>query len=116
MLTSIKPRRKVMARRINKKAQQKIAEQRIKQLFTVAHYQVKQGNLNYADNAVRIARKIAMKTTKSLPKHYKHLLCKHCHHYLYPPVNCRIRINNGMKTITCFHCQKHSRYPYKPQK
>jgi len=105
-----------MARRIKKKAQQQIGEKRINRLFTIAKHQAKQGNIDYANNATHVARKIAMKTTQSLPKHYKHLLCKHCHHYLYPPITCRTRINNGMKTITCFHCQKHSRYPYKPRK
>jgi RNase P subunit RPR2 len=105
-----------MARRIKKKEQQLIGRKRIDQLFTFAEAQAKKGNLTYANNAVSIARRIAMKTTQSLPKHYKHLLCRYCHHYLLPSVTCRIRISNGVKTITCFHCQKRSRYPYKTHK
>lgn len=103
-----------MSKRISKKKQQKIGRRRIRALFSFAEQQAKSGKISFANNAVRVARKIAMKTTSPLPKIYKHQLCKHCHHYLYPSVTCRVRIKNGKKTITCFHCKKTTRYPYKP--
>lgn len=105
-----------MAKRISKKRQQEIGLQRIHRLFLVAEQQAKKGNITVSNNAVRIARKIAMKTTVSIPKEYKHFICKHCYQYLYPSVTCRVRLGNNKKTITCFHCKKQSRYPYKPRK
>ena len=93
--------------------QSKIAEKRIKQLFCFADNQALNGNLSYANNAVRIARSIAMKTTFRIPKQYKHKFCKHCYHYLIPSITCRVRIRKGKRIITCFHCQKQVRYPYK---
>lgn len=104
-----------MTRRIQKKDQMRIARKRIEKLFTVAEKQAKSGNIQYANNAVRIARCIAMKTTVRLPKQYKHQLCKYCYHYLLPSVTCRVRMNNRKKTVTCFHCHKQMRYPYKPR-
>lgn len=103
-----------MARRISKKDQQKIAQKRIARLFTFAEQQAKNGKLKHAHRAIRVARRIAMKATISLPKKYKQVVCKHCYHYLYPSVTCRVRISNGKKTITCFHCHEQMRYPYNP--
>lgn len=105
-----------MTRRISKKQQQHIAKQRIDSLFTFAQQQIKQDNLAYAKNAIRIARKIAMKTNLPLPKKYKINICKHCHQYLYPGITSRVRNHNGKRTITCLHCHKYNRYPYKPKK
>jgi RNase P subunit RPR2 len=104
-----------MTRRIKKQDQMRIAEKRIDKLFSFAENQAKSGYIQYANNAVRIARRIAMKTTMRLPKKYKHQLCKYCYHYLVPSLTCQVRMNNGKKTITCFHCHKQMRYPYKPR-
>lgn len=103
-----------MTRRIKKKDQQKIARKRIAQLFKFAKQQAKNSKLEHAHHAVDVARRIAMKATISLPKEYKQGVCKHCYHYLYPSVTCRVRIGNGKKTITCFHCHEQIRYPYNP--
>ncbi len=103
-----------MARKIQKQKQQEIAQHRIERLFSFAERQAKLGKLKFAHNAVRIARNIAMKTTWRLPKDYKQRFCKHCYHYFLPSITCRVRIQHGMKTITCFHCNKQTRYPYKP--
>ncbi|MDG6219585.1 MAG: ribonuclease P [Candidatus Thermoplasmatota archaeon] len=105
-----------MVKRINKKQQKHIAEHRIKRLFAFAKQQINQGKEPYAQNAVRIARKIAMKTATSLPKEYKHIICKHCYQYLYPGINCRIRFHNKRKIVTCHKCQNSNRYPYKPKR
>lgn len=103
-----------MARRMQKKKQQMIAQKRIEKLFSFADRQAKAGKLQYADNVVLIARRIAMKTTFRLPKDYKHRFCKHCYHYFLPSVTCRVRIQHGKKTITCYHCHRQTRIPYKP--
>jgi ribonuclease P protein subunit RPR2 len=103
-----------MVRRTKKKDQQLIAQKRIERLFLFAEVQAKKGNIDHAHRAVHLARRIAMKTNIYHHKKYKHAVCKHCYHYLYPTVTCRIRVNNGKKTITCFHCHNQIRYPYKP--
>jgi ribonuclease P protein subunit RPR2 len=103
-----------MGRRINKTDQQKIARKRIMRLFAFAEKQAKRGKISHAHRAVGVARRIAMKATISLPKEYKQVVCKHCYHYLYPSVTCRVRIGDGKKTITCFHCHERMRYPYNP--
>jgi ribonuclease P protein subunit RPR2 len=101
-----------MTRRINKNRQLQIAQKRIEKLFLFAEKQAKSGNLPHAHNAVRIARNIAMRTTYKLPKKYKHQMCKHCYRFLLPSVTCQVRIRNGKKTITCFYCHNHMRYPF----
>lgn len=105
-----------MVKRIPKKQQRLIAEHRIKRLFSFAKKQIIRGKKNNAQNAVRIARKIAMKTATALPKEYKHMICKHCYQYLHPGVNCRVRFHDNRKIVTCLTCQNSNRYPYKPKR
>ena len=88
-----------------------IALQRVHILFQLAKETIRE-NPKLAQRYVKIARKIAMKTKLRLPKEYRSLICRHCKSFIYPGVNCRIRIQQRREphmVITCINCGKYSR-------
>ena len=93
----------------DKKIQKQIAKKRINKLFNMADQKALEGNFDYADRYVEIARKIAMRNLVSIPKEYKRKFCKHCYSYLLPGSNCRIRIHRGKLIIYCNNCNKFTR-------
>lgn len=97
----------------DKKIRKKIAEDRIKKLFYQAEKKALQGRQDLANRYVELARKISMRYLVSIPKEFRHKFCKHCHQYLIPPLNCRVRTYRGRIIIHCKNCGKYSRVPYK---
>jgi ribonuclease P protein subunit RPR2 len=90
-----------------------IALQRVHTLFHLAKDVIHE-DPELAQRYVKIARRIAMKTKLRLPKEYRSLICRHCKSFIYPGVNCRIRIQQRREphmVITCMNCGKHSRLP-----
>jgi ribonuclease P protein subunit RPR2 len=90
-----------------------IALQRVHTLFHLAKEAIHE-DPKLAQRYVKIARRIAMKTKLRLPKEYRSLICRHCKSFIYPGVNCRIRIQQKREphmVITCMNCGKHSRLP-----
>jgi ribonuclease P protein subunit RPR2 len=88
-----------------------IALQRVHTLFHLAKEVIRE-DPELAQRYVKIARKIAMKTKLRLPKEYRNLICRHCKSFIYPGVNCRIRIQQKREphiVITCINCGEHSR-------
>jgi len=91
----------------------RIAMERVHILFRLAKEVVsKEPQLaqRYAD----IARRIAMRTRLRLPVEYRRLICRHCKSFIYPGVNCRVRIKQRREphvVITCLNCGKHMRIP-----
>jgi ribonuclease P protein subunit RPR2 len=94
-----------------------IALQRIHTLFELAMKNVKK-EPQLAQRYAQIARKIAMKTKVRLPQEYRRLICRHCKSFIYPSVNCRVRMQQRREphmVITCLICGKHTRIMLKPR-
>ncbi len=92
-----------------KAAQQKIAVARIKLLFNEAK-NVFNKDCKLADKYVKLARCIAMKYKIRLSSQLKKSICKHCHKYLVPSNNCRVRIHKHKLIYYCLNCKHYMRY------
>lgn len=90
--------------------QQKIAKERIKFLFQQAKEVFKEDS-RLSDKCVKTARRIAMKYKIRLPSAFKKRFCKHCHKYLVPGVNCRVRIHKHRLIYYCLSCRHYMRHP-----
>lgn len=104
-----------MARKRNKKSKKVIneAKEGISKLFQKAETAFKE-NKPLANDYVRKARRLAMKfQIKRLPKYCNRRYCKHCHSFLVPGVNLRIRTREGHVVYYCLDCKKFMRFPYK---
>jgi len=96
-------------------ATKQIALQRVHILFRLARETIRE-DPELAQRYVKIARKIAMRTKLRLPKEYRRQVCRHCKSFVFPGVNCRIRIQSRREphvVVTCFNCGKHTRIPLK---
>jgi ribonuclease P protein subunit RPR2 len=94
-----------------------IALERIHTLFELAKRNIRK-EPKLAQRYAEIARKIAMKTRVKLPKEYSHLICRHCKSFIYPNVNCRVRVQQRREphmVITCLECGKPMRIRLKPR-
>jgi len=92
-----------------------IALQRVHTLFRLAKEKIRE-EPELAQRYVEIARRIAMRTKLRLPTEYRRLVCKHCKSFIYPGVNCRVRIQQRREphmVITCLVCGKITRIPLK---
>jgi len=67
---------------------------------------------------VELARKIGIKYKVRIPKKYKRRICKHCHSYIKPGVNCTIRLDPKNRCVIwhCLECGGEMRYPYRKKK
>jgi len=99
-----------MKRSYNKNPRiQRIAKERIYELFDLAE----QSDSEYSDKYVNLARKISMRYKVPIPKELKRRFCKHCYRFFVPGVNLRVRVNEKGVIYTCLSCNKQSRYPIK---
>ena len=92
-----------------------IALQRIQTLFRLAKEKI-QEEPELAQRYVTIARRIAMRTKLRLPTEYRRMVCRHCKSFIYPSVNCRVRVQQRREphmVITCQVCGKITRIPLK---
>ena len=90
-----------------------IAIERINVLFRLAKEKIRE-EPELAQRYAEIARKIAMRTKIRLPKEYRQMICRHCKSFIYPSVNCRVRIQQRREphmVITCLVCNKIIRMP-----
>ena len=103
-----------MPKKYHKKSvqQQKIAKKRIEFLFKHAKEVFKEDG-KLSDKYVKVARRIAMKYKIRLSSHLKKSFCKHCHKYLVPGVNCRVRIHKHRVIYYCMGCKHYIRQPIK---
>ncbi len=71
-------------------------------------------DMEKAQQFAKQARKIQMKTRIKFPPEWKKRFCKHCKAFLYPGINCRVRLSstNRVIAIKCDHCNKYTRVPY----
>ena len=92
-----------------------LALQRIHSLFRLAKRRISE-EPQLAQRYAEIARKIAMRSRLRLPKEYRRMICRHCKSFIYPGVNCRVRIQQKREphmVITCLVCGKITRIPLK---
>lgn len=87
-----------------------IADERIERLQNLAADAV-EDDPERAREYVRLARRIAERERRSLPRSFKRFTCDSCDTYLRPGNNARVRTQDGHVVITC-DCGHHSRYPY----
>jgi len=90
-----------------------IAMRRIHTLFRLAKEAVRD-EPKLAQRYAQIARRIAMRAKLRLPVEYRRLICRHCKSFIYPGVNCRVRVQQRREphvVITCLICGKHTRIP-----
>jgi len=95
-----------------------IALQRIHTLFKLAKQNIRK-EPELAQRYAEVARKIAMRTRVRLPTEYRRMICRHCKSFIYPGVNCRVRLQQRREphtVITCLICGKHTRILLKPHK
>jgi ribonuclease P protein subunit RPR2 len=95
-----------------------IALQRVQTLFQLAQ-EAMHKDPEQAQRYVQIARRIAMRTRLRLPKEYRSRICRKCKSFIFPGVNCRIRIQQKREphmVITCLSCGGVSRIPIKSRK
>jgi len=96
-------------------ATKRIAIQRIRRLFRLAREIINEDPA-LAQRYVNIARNVAMTARVRLPKKYRHQVCRHCKSFIFPGVNCRVRIKQRREphlVITCLNCGKQTRIPLK---
>jgi len=92
-----------------------LALQRIHSLFRLAKRSIRE-EPQLAQRYAEIARKIAMRSRLRLPKEYRRMICRHCKSFIYPGVNCRVRVQQKREphmVITCLVCGKITRIPLK---
>ena len=88
-----------------------IAEERIERLEELARAAVAAGEDDRSRYYVRLARRIAERNQRSLPRSFRRFTCNSCDSYLRPGRNARVRLRDGHVVITC-DCGHQSRYPY----
>src|SRR3989338_6817294 len=66
----------------------------IEDMFKEAETMLKK-NKSKANDLVRKARNLAMKSRIKMPSRLQKLFCKHCYSFLKPGINCRIRLQKG---------------------
>ena len=88
----------------------KIAQERIGILLEEAEKSTISGEKEFAKRYVYLARRIAMRYRVKIPREKRIWICKNCYSYLYPGVNCRIRIKRNTITIFCEECKSYKRF------
>jgi len=102
---------KVAIAKKNATLNKKVAKERINQLFLEAA-DVFGDDSTLSDRYVELARRIAMKYNVSFTALQKKSFCKHCHSYLVPSVNCRVRVRNNLIVYYCLKCKNFNRTGY----
>ncbi|MBI2128830.1 ribonuclease P [Candidatus Woesearchaeota archaeon] len=99
-----------MAKKDKKPRSEVIKE--IGQMFVEAADAFKK-NKSKANDLVRKARNLAMKSRLKVPSRLQKSFCKHCYSFLKPGMNCRIRLQRGKLIYYCLECKRYMRFPYK---
>lgn len=88
-----------------------LADERIERLQELAAAATEADDTDLARRYVRLARRIAERERRSLPRSFKRFTCDECDAYLRPGNNVRVRLQDGHVVVTC-DCGHQSRYPY----
>ncbi|MGQ9720075.1 MAG: ribonuclease P protein component 4 [Candidatus Jordarchaeum sp.] len=101
-----------VSRRSRKREVEKISRERIDYLLRLADdvFLEKPARAQrYAD----LSRRIGMRNKVRLPKIWRRRICRNCKAFLWPGVNCRVRLRPRRQShivVTCFNCGHHTRY------
>ena len=92
----------------------KIAYSRMIYLFQRANEVFPNNNL-LANRYTYLARRYAQRAKIKIPDEWKKRICKKCKKFLYPGLNYRIRLHSHKRkgshiSLTCFECNKTTRY------
>ncbi|MCJ7479390.1 MAG: ribonuclease P [Candidatus Nanohaloarchaeota archaeon QJJ-7] len=90
---------------------EEIARERIELLFEQAE-EAFPDRKDRADRYVEIARNIAMTFNLSVPEDHRSDFCSNCYSYVKPGQNARLRVEGGVKKVTCEECGETERQPY----
>lgn len=98
----------------NRNIVKKIAKARMLYLFQKAH-DIFPDNKVLANKYVYMARRYAQRTKIKIPYKWKKRICHKCKQFLYPGVNCRVRMHSQKKrgshvSLTCLDCDNTTRY------
>lgn len=88
-----------------------LAKERIDILFYLAEKEAEDHKIQRSSRYVELARKIGMRYNVRIPRMYRRKFCKHCHTYLYPSTNSRVRIRSRNIVIYCESCGGYMRMP-----
>ena len=103
---------KLRDNRSKNKSIQNIARRRMCELFQRARelFEIK---AIYANNCMRVARKISLRYKVPFNREQKLQFCKKCGVFLVHTKNSRIRVSSGKIKVLCLNCKNISRYGYK---
>ncbi|MCS7386895.1 MAG: ribonuclease P [archaeon GB-1867-005] len=90
-----------------------VALQRIIRLFELAE-DVFLSNPKLADRYVELARRISMRCKVRIPRKWRKRFCHFCGAFLWPGINCRVRLRSNRMphiVITCLKCGRQMRFP-----
>lgn len=98
----------------------KIASSRIRYLFQKAH-EIFPENKVLANRYIYLARRYAQRAKIKIPFEWKKRICHNCKMFLYPGLNCRVRMHSqkgkgSHVSLTCFECNNTIRYFIKIKK
>ena len=69
-------------------------------------------HIGFAKRYITLARNISMKYKVKIPSALKRRICKHCHTFLIPGYNCRVRLRDKKVCYYCSECRNFTRIPY----
>ncbi|MFX0187313.1 MAG: ribonuclease P protein component 4 [Candidatus Hodarchaeota archaeon] len=98
-----------------------IAKSRMEYLFQRAH-KIFPEKKKLSNRYVYLAQKYAQRARITIPAEWKKRICHKCKRFLYPGINCRIRMQSRKGgggshiSMTCFECKKTTRYFIKTKK
>jgi len=101
----------------NRKAKfliKKIANFRMLYLLQRAH-EIFPEREELANRYVYLARRYAQRAKIKIPTEWKKRICNKCKNFLYPGLNCRVRMHShkgkgSHVSVTCLDCNKTTRY------
>jgi len=63
-----------------------------------------------SDRYVELARRIAMRQRVRIDHPFRRQFCHHCHAFLVPGRNMRVRVQRGRVVVTCLRCKRRTRF------
>lgn len=99
-----------MARHPPPGATRKLARERIAILFARAA-EFFPSDPSVSDRCVELARRISMRQRVRIDTSFRRQFCRHCHRFLVPGRNVRVRIHHRRVVITCGGCGRQMRIP-----
>jgi len=97
-----------------KKVAKQIAKSRMVYLFNLAD-KIYPEDKRLANRYVELAQKYAQRAKLKIPTKWKRRICHNCKQFLYPGLNCRVRLQSRKGkgshiTYTCKECNHKTRY------